>query len=351
MRKVVIGLSGGVDSAVAAGLLQKEYEVIGVTLQMQGDSLDVPGNAESDIADARRICERLGIEHHIIDCSQAFKKDVKDYFAAAYLAGTTPNPCTRCNRYLKCRALYDYADEIGADYYATGHYAFVDKLENGRYALKSADSSKDQAYALYMLTQEQLSRLLMPLGSYSKDEIRDMARKMGLSVSDKPDSMEICFIPDHDYARFIEEYTGEKMPEGDFISTSGKILGKHKGITHYTVGQRKGLGIAFGEPKFVKEIKTETNQVVLADNAELFTDRLECTDVNFMSISEAEAVRGLSGIAKIRYSHKGERCSIIDFADGRLTIGFESPVRAATPGQAVVMYDDCGHVMCGGTIV
>ena len=345
MRKVVIGLSGGVDSAVAAGLLQKEYEVIGVTLQTQGDCLN------EDIADAVNICNTLGIEHHILDCSDTFTKEVKDYFAAEYLAGRTPNPCTRCNRYLKCQALYDYANEIGADFYATGHYAFVDRLETGRYALRSADSKKDQTYALYMLSQEQLSRLVMPLGNYSKDEIREMAREMRLTVSDKPDSMEICFIPDHDYAKFIDEYTGELKPEGDFISASGEILGRHKGITHYTVGQRKGLGIAFGEPKFVKEIKPETNQVVLADNAELFTDRLECADVNFMSISEDEAVQGLSGTAKIRYSHKGEKCSIIGYADGRLMIGFESPVRAVTPGQAVVLYDEEGRVMCGGTII
>lgn len=339
-----MGLSGGVDSAVAAGLLQKEYEVIGVTLQMQGDCLN------DDIADAEKICKTLGIEHHIIDCSEAFEKEVKDYFVSAYLRGTTPNPCTRCNRYLKCRALYDYADEIGADFYATGHYAFVDKLNNGRYALRSADSKKDQAYALYMLTQEQLGRLILPLGSYGKDEIRAMASGMGLSVSEKPDSMEICFIPDHDYAKFIEEYTGEIRPAGDFVDAKGDFLGHHRGITHYTVGQRKGLGIAFGEPKFVKEIRPGTNQVVLADNDELFTDRLTCSEVNFMGIDESGAA-GQSAIAKIRYSHKGEKCSIISFADGVMTIEFESPVRAVTPGQAVVLYDEDGHVMCGGTIV
>ena len=344
MRKVVIGLSGGVDSAVAAGLLQKEYEVIGVTLQTQGDYLT------TDIEDAGNICRTLGIEHHIIDCSSAFTKEVKDYFAKEYLAGKTPNPCIRCNRFLKCQALCDYADKIGADFYATGHYAFVDKLDNGRYALRSADSSKDQAYALYMLTQEQLARMIMPLGSYGKDEIRKMAREMGLGVSDKPDSMEICFIPDHDYAKFIEEYTKEVRPEGDFIDTKGNVLGRHKGITHYTVGQRKGLGIAFGEPKFVKEIKPETNQVVLASDDELLTSHIVCGDVNFMSISESEA-KGIRAKAKIRYSHRGEMCSIMDFADGEMKIEFESPVRAATPGQAVVLYDEEGHVMCGGTII
>lgn len=344
MKKVVIGLSGGVDSAVAAGLLQKEYEVTGVTLQTQGDYLN------NDIEDARRICEILGIKHHVINCEEAFKKEIKDYFAAAYLAGTTPNPCTRCNRYLKCQALYDYANEIGADYYATGHYAFVDRLENGRYALRSADSKKDQAYALYMLSQEQLSRLIMPLGQYSKDEIRRMAAEMNLPVSDKPDSMEICFIPDHDYAKFIEEYTGVIKSEGDFISPAGNVLGRHKGITHYTVGQRKGLGIAFGEPKFVKEIRPETDQVVLCDNDELFTDELTCTEVNFMSISPEEAAAEMEAFAKIRYSHKGEKCHIESYDGSSLKIRFETPVRAATPGQAVVLYDSTGHVMCGGTI-
>ncbi|MBQ0145543.1 MAG: tRNA 2-thiouridine(34) synthase MnmA [Lachnospiraceae bacterium] len=351
MRKIVIGLSGGVDSAVAAGLLQKEYEVIGVTLQMQGDSLDTQGNAEADIADARRICERLGIEHHIIDCTGTFDKEVKDYFADAYLKGITPNPCTRCNRFVKCMALMKYADEIGAECYATGHYAYADRLKNGRYALRSADSDKDQAYALYMLSQEQLSRLVMPLGKYSKDRIREMARDMGLEVSEKPDSMEICFVTDQDYAGFIERHTGITKPEGDFVSPDGKVLGKHKGITHYTVGQRKGLGIAFGEPKFVKEIKADTDQVVLSDNEELFTDRIVCDEVNFMGISEQEVLSGLSAIGKIRYSHKGEKCSIIGYADGKMIIEFENPVRAATPGQAVVLYDVEGHVMCGGTII
>ena len=344
MKKAVIGLSGGVDSAVAAGLLQKEYEVTGVTLQTQSDCLN------SDIEDARRICEILGIEHQVIHCEEAFRKEVQDYFVRAYLEGMTPNPCTRCNRFLKCRALYDYAEEIGADYYATGHYAFVDRLENGRYALRSADSEKDQAYALYMLSQEQLSRLLMPLGSYTKDEIRSMAEEMGLPVFDKPDSMEICFIPDHDYAKFIEEYTGVVKPEGDFISSDGKILGRHKGITHYTIGQRKGLGIAFGEPKFVKEIRPDTDQVVLCDNEELFTDVLTCTDVNFMSISPEEASAGTEACAKIRYSHKGEKCRILSYDGTDMKLGFTTPVRAATPGQSVVLYDPKGYVICGGTI-
>ena len=353
MKKVVVGLSGGVDSAVAASLLKNEYEVIGVTLQMQGGCF-----ALKDIEDAKNIAELLGIEHVVLDCRERFAA-IKKYFVKAYLDGKTPNPCVVCNPLVKWTALCEYADKIGADYVATGHYAYVEKLDNGRYALKAADSNKDQTYALYGLRQEQLQRTLMPLGRFtSKDEVRKIAKEIGLSVSDKPDSMEVCFIPDNDYAGFIAEYmkddvTGETanlpaMQPGNFVNEEGKVLGEHKGIIHYTIGQRKGLGIAFGEPMFVKEIRPESNEVVLARNEDLFTTKLTAENVNLMGASEI--TEGMRAKAKIRYAHKGEMCKVVKYDGTSLELEFDNPVRAVTKGQAVVLYDEAGHVICGGII-
>ena len=349
MKKVVIGLSGGVDSSVAAYLLTKEYEVHGVTLRMQGDCF-----ALKDIEDAAAVAKKLGISHEVIDCSDSFQ-NIKDYFAKEYLCGKTPNPCIVCNPTIKWKALLEYADQIGAEYVATGHYAYVMKLANGRYSLKTADSSKDQTYALCMLSQEQLARTVMPLGKYTKEEVRNFAREIGLEVAEKPDSMEICFIHDDNYAGYIENYTGIVKPEGKFVDTSGKVLGTHKGITHYTVGQRKGLGIAFGKPMFVKEIRSENDEVVLSDNDELFVVEAEADNLNYMGIDNLDEGRGVPDIkslfAKIRYSHKGEKCSIISADADRIRVRFENPVRAVTPGQALVLYDENGCVMAGGIIL
>lgn len=363
MKKVVVGLSGGVDSAVAASLLKNEYEVIGVTLQMQGDCF-----ASKDIEDAQNVAKILGIEHVVLDCQERFEA-IKDYFVQSYLAGKTPNPCVVCNPTVKWAALCEYADETGADYVATGHYAYVEKLNNGRYALRAADSRKDQTYALYGLTQEQLRRTIMPLGRFSsKDEVRDIAKSIGLPVSDKPDSMEVCFIPDNDYAGFIADHAAAagKSPKegsgtaitammpGSFVDEEGKVLGEHKGIIHYTIGQRKGLGIAFGEPMFVKEIRAESNEVVLARNEDLFTSELRAGKINLMGAGEL--AEGMRCKAKIRYAHKGEMCEISECCKSpdhegiSLKIRFDDPVRAVTKGQAVVLYDETGYVICGGII-
>jgi len=338
MKKVVIGLSGGVDSAVAASLLTKEYEVIGVTLQMQGDCFDY--------MDAAKTAQILGIKHEVVDCSKEFET-IKTYFSQEYLQGRTPNPCVLCNPTVKWAMLLKYADSIGADYVATGHYAYVEKLENGRYTLRAADSKKDQTYVLYGLKQEQLARTIMPLGSYEKDQIRQIAHELGLTVADKPDSMEICFVPDGDYTRFIKNYTGEMKPEGNFVSESGKVLGRHKGITHYTVGQRKGLGIAFGQPMYVKEIRPESDEVVLADQ-DIFSETVTFSHINYVGVEKVQL--GDVAWARIRYSHKWQKCSIIKVGDGMVTLGFETPVRAATPGQSAVLYDDAGHILMGGII-
>lgn len=355
MAKVVVGLSGGVDSSVAAYLLkQAGHEVIGVTMQIwqeEENSIQEENGGccgLSAVEDARRVAAMLEIPYYVMNFRSEFKEAVIDYFVAEYKAGRTPNPCIACNRYVKWESLYQRAREIGADCIATGHYSQIVKLPNGRYALqKSVTDAKDQTYALYNLTQEQLEHTMMPVGAYSKDEIRKIAEEIGLLVANKPDSMEICFVPDDDYASFIEDYTGESFPEGNFVNTAGEVLGKHKGIIHYTVGQRKGLGIALGARAFVKEIRPETNEVVLATNEELFSDTVYADRVNFMSIPNL--TEPLEVVAKIRYNHKGAKAVISMVDDDLLMVKFEEPQRAITPGQAVVLYD--GDVVVGGATI
>ena len=277
-------MSGGVDSSVAAWLLKEQgYDVIGVTMQIWQDEDTLVQEAEggccglSAVDDARRVAMDLGIPYYVMNFKNEFRTQVMDYFAAEYMAGRTPNPCIACNRYVKWESLLRRSLSIGADYIATGHYARIEQLPNGRYAIKkSVTAAKDQTYALYNLTQEQLSHTLMPVGNYHKDEIRDMAQKLGLPVASKPDSQEICFIPDHDYASFIEEYTGKTMEPGNFVDLDGNVLGRHKGISHYTVGQRKGLNLAMGYPVFVVAIRPETNEVVLGNGQDVFTDVVRC---------------------------------------------------------------------------
>ena len=238
---------------------------------------------------------------------------------------------------------------IGADYIATGHYARIDQLENGRYAIRrSATLTKDQTYALYNLTQEQLKRTLMPVGQYSKDEIREIAEKIGLLVANKPDSQDICFVPDGDYAAYIEENAGVTIPEGNFVTLDGKVLGKHKGIIHYTVGQRKGLGLSLGYPAFVLEIRPETNEVVIGTNEDSMTTTLKANRVNFMSVEDLPEPKRV--FAKIRYNHKGAWCTVEKTGEDEITCTFEEPQRAVTPGQAVVLYDG-EYVLGGGTII
>ena len=352
IARAVVGLSGGVDSAVAAYLLKKEgYQVTGVTLR----TWEAGSGAYSrccDISDARRTAMQLGIPYYNINSMPEFTEHVTEPFMQAYVSGLTPNPCVACNRFVKWERLLRFADEINADFIATGHYARVVRTDEGRYTVRQAGSAaKDQTYMLYMLTQEQLSRTLMPLSELSKDEVRKTAEEAGLDIAGKKDSQEICFVLDGGYAEYIEaHYDGAMPPPGDFLDTEGNILGKHKGIANYTVGQRKGLGIALGYPAYVKEIDAARNAVIIGDEASVTKEEITVRDLNFMSISGMKEGESIEAFVKIRYHHPAAPASIEYTGDDRVLVRFSGAVKAPAPGQAAVFYDSEQRVIGGGTI-
>ena len=356
-KRVMIGMSGGVDSSVAAYLLKKQgYEVIGVTMKLwqddeEYDLIENDGGCCSlaAVEDARAVADKIGIPFYVLNFKDVFKEKVIDYFIDEYLQGRTPNPCIACNKHIKFDDLYRRAMALGCDYVATGHYAKIEKdEETGRHLLvKSVTDKKDQTYALYNLTKEQLEHTLLPIGDYEKDRVREIAKEMGMDVYNKPDSQEICFVKDNDYANYVKRHSKKRIKEGNFVDTKGNVLGKHKGIIYYTIGQRKGLGIAFGKPMFVLDINPETNEVVLGSNDDLFSRELIATDVNLITVDEiTEPIRVE---AKIRYSAKPALATVYNNGENSIRIVFDEPQRAITKGQSVVMYQ--GDKVVGGGII
>ncbi|MEG0780934.1 MAG: tRNA 2-thiouridine(34) synthase MnmA [Oscillospiraceae bacterium] len=350
-KKVTVAMSGGVDSAAAALLLQNAgYAVTGVTLRLHAYK-DRPGTcgAADDIADARRVAEALGFPHRVLDYCDLFRRQVMDRFVAAYCGGETPNPCLDCNRAIKFGALWDTARAEGADYFATGHYARVgqDAVTGRSLLLRGRDRRKDQSYVLYQLSQDQLSHLLLPVGEYDKPAVRRMAESRGLINAAKPDSQDICFVPDGDYVSFLQSYGGVALQPGDFVDEAGHVLGRHRGLVCYTTGQRKGLGISADSPLYVLRKDEASGTVVLGPESALYSETLVAEGLNWISIPALTAP--LTVTAKTRYSQK-EAEAVVEPLDGDgVLVRFAEPQRAITPGQAVVFYDG-ESVVGGGTI-
>ena len=366
-KTIAVAMSGGVDSSTVAAVLRSEgYNVIGLTMQLwnQRRLSGHPGMPEAvqgrccsldDVYDARRVAETIGIPYYVVNHEQRFEDEVVRPFVKEYLSGRTPIPCSLCNNHLKFDQLLVVAKQIGADLLATGHYARVlfDE-EHGRWLLRRpTDRSKDQTYFLFGLTQEQLSRTVFPLGSFTKPEVRDLARQHGLALAEKPDSQEICFVPGGDYKHFLDAYLeeqGESLPDtaGELVTSNGQVIGEHQVIHNFTVGQRKGLGVATGSPLYVIQIKGDTRQVVVGNNEELYSRTLRTHRVNLISVSDLDARMRVS--VKIRHRHEPAPAIIEKTGEGEITVTFDQPQRAITPGQAAVFYQD-DVVVGGGWIV
>lgn len=350
MKKALIAMSGGVDSSLAAKLMKdKGFECIGCTMKLYNN--EDAGIERSrtccsleDVEDARSVAFKLGMPYYVFNFTDAFRDTVIRKFIESYENGLTPNPCIDCNRYMKFGKLFERAKILGCDYIVTGHYARIEE-QNGKFLLKKAvDEAKDQSYVLYSLTQKQLAHIILPLGSLRKTEVRAIAEESGFVNADKPDSQDICFVPNGDYAAVIELNTGRKPEPGSFVDKQGNVLGRHGGVIHYTIGQRKGLGISGAEPLYVCRICPENGNVVLGSNEDLFSREADVTDFNWIS---GEAPRsGFRCKAKIRYRHAEQWATIVPTGEKTVHITFDEPQRAITPGQAAVLYD--GEVVLGG---
>jgi tRNA-specific 2-thiouridylase len=355
-NRALIAMSGGVDSSVAAYIMKEQkYDCIGITIKLF-NSDDLCDKQEKsccslkDVEDARSVANKLQIPYYVFNFSDDFKNKVIARFVSAYQNGATPNPCIDCNRFIKFDRLLKRAKEIDCDYVVTGHYAQVNYDERmGRYLLKKAvDDTKDQSYVLYSLTQEQLARTLFPLGELRKTRVRKIAEENGFINAQKQDSQDICFVPNGDYSSFIREYTGEKSKPGNFVDIDGNILGEHKGIIHYTIGQRKGLGVSFSKPLYVCKTCPENNTVVLGDERELYARECYATDINLISVDRIEST--IKAAAKVRYKQSEQPATVTQIDGNTLKVVFDEPQRAITKGQAVVLYDG-DIVIGGGTII
>lgn len=357
MAKALIAMSGGVDSSVSAALMNRAgYDCIGVTMKLHNEAGESCGDKSCctarDAEDARGVCVKLGMKYYVFNFTADFEEQVIKRFVSAYENGFTPNPCIDCNRYLKFDRLYHRAEALGCDFIVTGHYARIEYSdETGRWLLKKARcAEKDQTYVLYSLTQEQLAHTKFPLGEFSsKDEVRDIAQELDLINADKPDSQDICFVPDGDYAGFIRRYTGKDYHSGAFVDAEGNVLGQHRGIICYTIGQRKGLGLSLGEPMYVSGKNLAENTITLSPESGLYTSVLTARDFNWISVAEPPR-EPMRVMARTRYHAAEASAYVRALDDGSVRVEFDKPQRAAAAGQAVVLYDG-DVVVGGGTIV